>query len=411
MFDGLKKLIAPGDAYSRGQFRWRFAEQTNQKEFALKQQKIGEIERFWEAFAKHGAALIETFQSSRGKSVGDFILKHLPAIDSHIMWECAPDGASGMTLELSAEHKRNIRPLIATMLELAPKIPGWKFSQFRKPHPPELITESGFVSRFGKPFYPFSVACDITSTNGVELTFSSPYYTEDMNNQDLCEAFLITEMVIGEEELEFWANFISTKADPTIIEGGPTEIVQQFSSSYLAAKAEILSRLPERPYFELPEPETVTSYQLAKDAASGLRFTGHNGVPAFYSILFEAPRFASQRLSKFGEKFCYIQFFGDERFIETDIRTSIDDTLIAELGEAKVGTVFGGGLGVPSNVYIDLCLLDVDAAIPILRRVTQAFGVPRNAKLRFYDPDWVNEWVGMYPDTNAPNDSTRMWEP
>jgi hypothetical protein len=129
----------------------------------------------------------------------------------------------------------------------------------------------------------------------------------------------------------------------------------------------------------------------------------------FMDVFTKGLSFNSRRLSRFGERFCYLRAEGAIG-IDPSARGEIEDSLDSLLREAGIGCVFGGGSGPNATIFIDLCLENVDRAVPILRQSCETARLPHNAKLRFYDPDWVHEWVGMFGDTAAPRDATKVWQ-
>src|SRR5262249_33658205 len=154
--------------------------------------------------------------------------------------------------------------------------------------------------------------------------------------------------------------------------------------------------LPDQPAFDIPASEETILATLGENPERVPRFTAAFQLKNFLSVLFKGAHFHSQRLSKFQERFCYLQFAGDKSYLDLDKRAALEDELDNRLRTARVGTRIGAGAGAPDTVFIDLCLHDVDKAIPILREIAREQSLPQNAKLRFYDQDWVFEWVGMY---------------
>jgi len=397
-----------GSHYTRGHFRWRFADEYNRKELELKQKTIAKLEKFWSEFQKRGEELSQKYQPTRGASVVEFVQKNLLSIENGIMWECGPDKPSGMTMEFTAESTRHLRPIVLTLLEMAPTIPGWRFAEFRFPLPIDMI-ESGFQGKLRKELYPFTVHCETNPANGINITFSSPLFKGDDVGEDLGDMFLLTEMVLGEKNLDVWMDFVSTKKSSEPIGQHPLAVAREFFEDFENKKQTILKSLPDSPYHTLPPMEETTLATLAEDPQSVPRWTVAYLVPSFLAGICEASRFNSERLSKCGERFGYLQFSGDESYLDVDKRGALEDQIDKKLRDAQVGIKAGAGMGIPSTIFVDLCLHDVDAAIPVLREVCRELKLPQNAKLRFYDADWVHEWVGMYPDTAAPLDTTKLW--
>lgn len=52
--------------------------------------------------------------------------------------------------------------------------------------------------------------------------------------------------------------------------------------------------------------------------------------------------------------------------------------------------------------YIDLALLDVDAAIESIKSSLSAGAVPERGWILFYDRKWSDEWVRIYEEAPGP---------
>lgn len=99
----------------------------------------------------------------------------------------------------------------------------------------------------------------------------------------------------------------------------------------------------------------------------------------------------------------YLQSRNVGKLFAPDNLTMFAKELHEELVASGHGCVVGSGFGPKDKIYIDLCLTDVEKAIPVLRSFYQRKKMPHNSYLRFYDAVWQYEWVGMYDDTVAPN--------
>jgi hypothetical protein len=63
--------------------------------------------------------------------------------------------------------------------------------------------------------------------------------------------------------------------------------------------------------------------------------------------------------------------------------------------------VIGGGSGL-RYAYIDLALLDVKRAVPVIRQVLSDCRAPLRSWLLFHDDDLAAEWIGIYRQTPPP---------
>jgi hypothetical protein len=155
------------------------------------------------------------------------------------------------------------------------------------------------------------------------------------------------------------------------------------------------------------------AYRL--DPAERVDYPDHDDV--FYIAtcereMFEAAMsdrvFHSGRFSRTGETFAYLKFDrrGDEArgvapIDSADARGAIEDAVNATLGAHGLGCTTGGGTGVRYG-YVDVALMDVGRAIPVLRDLLRRRRVHPRSWLLFFDPELAEEWVGVYDDTPPP---------
>ena len=81
---------------------------------------------------------------------GEWMHRQLGAVDERIMWEFGPS-EGGHRLVLTPEVHRNLRPMVETMLERAPRLPGWSYAPYRPPEP--FLTQYAFDEYLGEIAY------------------------------------------------------------------------------------------------------------------------------------------------------------------------------------------------------------------------------------------------------------------
>ncbi|MDH3399292.1 MAG: hypothetical protein OEM81_15910, partial [Acidimicrobiia bacterium] len=184
--------------------------------------------------------------------------------------------------------------------------------------------------------------------------------------------------------------------------------IRQLPVEVAAARQTNVDRLPDHPLCATTddsvwsllevEPTPAEDYPAQSDIFVGKAMNteqwenGHNGVPYF-----------SERYSKAGEIFCYLKLDGSEE-LEGEIfedKGDIEDALEDALRPGGLGCFFSGGTGYRYS-YVDLALTDLQSAIPVVREVLQAGRLTKRSWLLFYDTEWANEWVGIWPDSPPP---------
>jgi hypothetical protein len=118
--------------------------------------------------------------------------------------------------------------------------------------------------------------------------------------------------------------------------------------------------------------------------------------------------FHSSRFSRRGETFAYLKLDrsadesrGVAAIDSADARGDIEEAVNAVLAEHGLGCTTGGGTGV-MYAYVDLALTDVRRASQILRELLQRRRVNWRSWLLFFDPELVDEWIGIYEETPPP---------
>lgn len=116
---------------------------------------------------------------------------------------------------------------------------------------------------------------------------------------------------------------------------------------------------------------------------------------------------ASERFSRFGEVFVYLQLAltGDLKERAAS-RIGLEDVLNRALVPGGLGCVVGSGMGARFS-YVFLALQNVEPAISVIQRRLQAHANKHTlqghqAWLRFCDTADRREWVGVWADTPAP---------
>jgi len=110
--------------------------------------------------------------------------------------------------------------------------------------------------------------------------------------------------------------------------------------------------------------------------------------------------FNSARFSQCGETFCFIKVDGSKGLTPEGFadKAEIEDSLDQALRRENLGAVVGGGTGRRYS-YVDLALVDVPRAIPVVRTALQSGKMPKRTWLQFFDSELAREWVGISADS------------
>lgn len=391
--------------------RWRFAEDRNELEARFREQTLAAIDAFWQEFAGVTGELDALFRREADWDLPGWMEQHLSAVRPELMWEFGRALAiDGHRLVITPESVRTLRPLVATMLERAPRLTGWEFYAHRVPENLEMALAT-VEARCGAAALPFS--CEVTRGDGnlVNLEFQAPGI-EDGDEDAHRQAFVLTETLLGEEILDRWIGVIGVSGRPStrlsrwLGRRSEKPALTDLAERVAALRGEILGELPDRPWYERAEGEGWSLLKLEPVQADDYPEQTDLFVARTPSVpLWRATRsdFSDARFSRRGETFCYLKLDGSEGLDEEKFadKSEIEDALDAVLVPARVGCQIGGGTGLRYS-YIELALTDVERAVELVKQRLREGNVPRRSWILFHDAELKDEWIGVYDETPPP---------
>ena len=392
--------------------RWKYLNLHDPEDGALRAEKLAAIERWWQAFVAKAKDLQSLFTGKSEWDLPAWMHEHLGAIDPSICWEYGPAiHTKGHRLVVTPESNRGLRPLVTTLLEHAPELPGWEFYPHRLPEVMEILPGT-MEARTGGDVSDVLVQVARVGEHHVGLRFLGPRTTSDGDKQAMHDAFVAAETLLGEEWLDHWIGPIEVaplSAAQSGDEDWPTPPMP-LSRLYEAVKSTIAwirDDLPERPYYEWADDASWSGFELQPE--EGDDFPERMDLIALITCNQELaaatfrPGFHSERFSRRGETFCYLKIDGSDGLEPGGFedREDMEEALLAVLKPDGLGTVCGGGTGLRYS-YIDLALTDVEKCIPLIQEALRAGKIPFRTWLLFHDAYLCDEWIGIYDDTPAP---------
>lgn len=405
--------------------RWRIVDPNNQPEQVERAKIIARIDSWWRQFEKDCNEISDSFsRGAPGKfstsgALADWMHQNLNPIDANLMWEFGPAiREKGHRLVITPESSRHLRPLVTTILDRAPKFPGWEFYPYRLPEDHEMAHLT-VRSRVGFDSRDFEVRIARGQDNRVDLSFFSPRITSPDDQAASHAAFVVTETLLGEEYLDKWVGGIEVGPARTasrlasIFGGGKKETkhlisLDRMKDTFEAVVQSIRDQLPHEPHFVWGEKAEWTLWKLEPVEADEYPdqadlFVGKSLNPTWWTAAHSGAVFCSERFSRCGETFCYVKLDGSESLDAEKFadKSEIEDALDAVLKPDCLGCQIGGGTGLRYS-YIDLALCDLNRGIEGVRKRLQAGNVPKRSWILFYDWDLEAEWVGIYDDSPPP---------
>lgn len=388
--------------------RWYTVDASSPSELKRKQDYLARIDRFWIQFRKDQAQLS---LSGTGKiDHAAWAQKYIKQVDPEIYYEFGPgDKAQETKLDFSCVGTDTLLPVVKELVARAPKIAGWTFAPYKRPTKLTAVEEMFKARGFKKATPQFRADFTANEFNIIDAVVGFSGATGDYT-KDAETVLLLSDMILGEESSDIWLGELNAKKLATQKNFDYLQSAKDFSKAFYDKKKQMLATLPKVPYYKLKEFGTYGMFEFQnKDGRFSRRQTMSTSAQKLCSALSMGVRFHSERFSNFGEKFAYLQIPNAGVYVAPKERGKIEDALDSELRKAQLGCVFAAGFGKPDISYIDLCLVDVNRATPIIKKVCAQFNLSHKSNLRFYDCDWLYEWVKMFPDTPVPDDLGRPW--
>jgi hypothetical protein len=383
---------------------WQFWRPRTAKETRQRQAILDAIDRWWQEFGTKTGDLDDFFHGRKRWDLPGWMNKHLGSIAAHLMWEFGPGPNGGHQLVITPEGERHLRPLVETILERAPQVPGWSFAAYRPPEAVDVAFQT-VLAKGGGDLSATSVRARIGKHHRIDLSFQSPLYEKPDEPEACRDAFWLTESLLGEEVLDRWVG---------IIETGPVEQgerllpLARLHDTAMSVIDSIREQLPDGPCYQWREEALWTQFGVKPQKSEDYPdqtdlIVAGSMLPEMWMSAHTGRSFWSGRFSRFGETFAYVKIEGSQRPKggEVEYRSAIEDALNEALVPAQFGCSVGGGTGLRYS-YIDLALTNVEQAPEVIRGVLQERKVPERSWLLFYDRDWEQEWLGIWDDSPPP---------
>jgi hypothetical protein len=326
-----------------------------------------------------------------------------------LRWELG-SAEHGCFLALTPEGDLLLAAFAATVVDRAPRVPGWSWSISRPPRPLAILADA-VRARTGAGIEGWRASAEHGDERGLEVTCYVP--RREIGSAGLAErAQVVVAELLGEHIADRWVHdvYVTSSLWPR------GRALAALPARVEALMAEVRALMDPEPHWKrrrapvrTGRQRLGTSFKLRAPAAPDyaqqrdLRAGSTTADRAWWVASHRGGTFASERFSRFGETFCYVKLDGTQG-MEQEIfrdRGAIEDALDGALDAQELGCALGGGTGMRYS-YIDLALVDVPRAIDVVLAVLREGRVPPRSWLHFFDVDQAAEWIGVYPDSPAP---------
>jgi hypothetical protein len=383
--------------------RFKFPDEGDAAEAQARKRALALMDAWWKVFEGSAGEIEGLFHRRNEFDLLGFMQQHLGAVDKRLMWEFGPAvQGTGHRLVITPEGERQLRPLVAALLDRAPTIRSWGFHPYRLADGCDLAS-STIKGRTGHEIEGWRACASASEEGGVDLVFWARGLSEE-EAQSL--AFVASESLLGEEVLDKFIDVVGVATRP--IEGAQDLGLEDLQGAVGALIAAQRSKLSGKPLYQETESARWSLFELKSEEAADYPHQADLVVAKtmhlpMWKRAHSNSVFASERFSRAGETFCYLKVDGSQGLEPGGFRdkADIEDALEAALAPEQLGAIIGGETGLRYS-YVDLALVDVPRSIPVIRKAMQAGKAPQRTWLQFFDSDLAGEWVGIWKDSPAP---------
>lgn len=377
--------------------RWRFPDPSEAEARAAIDRRI---DAWWQG--------VEAWVRGRSPSsqVPGTVLEPLHGLAEPLTAELRP-GRQRHTFVVSAGPHRAFEPLVERIVSRAPALPDVVVAPQREPEPIELAASTIERAHRLSP-RDWSVEVEPSRYGLLALKWHG---VDGDHAQDA--AALFAQSLLGERELADWVGAVEV-APPSLrskmlgLVRPRGEPAAGLRSKVAQVKAQVLGARADRPLLVWSSKKDPNWTLVKLEPGSGRRDRHQADLERASCAdveLFEASRcglpFSSSRFSRFGELFAYVQTDGfEERGLQTTL--ALEQAIDSALADGALGRAIGTGTGARFS-YVDVVLADVPRALERLLPALRAGNLPKRSWVRFFDDTLAAEWVGVWPDSPAPD--------
>lgn len=330
-----------------------------------------------------------------------------------------------LTLEIDAEQRRlfvlptsgqRYLPLATLVVEASGNLGDWSAATQRPGLPLErALTRVASATKLDLKAARLKIGVD----RGHALSIVVGHYLFQGNDDELGgdAAELLVARVLGDATFERWISSVDVVSAPR---PSPLKLVgqqdanlplplEELEETITTAVNRITDTLPEAPLHEYCDRADWMLFEMGELRSPDEEYplpdlqVATTMCPEMLKSFLSGIPFASERFSRCGERFAYLQIDtrGQDRSQSLEQRMALEEALDYALVPGRLGCVVGAGVG-ETYMYVFLSLHDMAPALRQLQRQLQEHRVSKRTWLRFCDPEWSLEWIGAYADSPEP---------
>ncbi len=391
--------------------RWKFIDARDQQAIDRRNAMLPRVNGFWAAFSDRAVAIERAIQQGAVEDEAAWADEQLSFIDTRLKSapELTEEGHCTMTVTPGSHLQ--LRPMVRSLVRRAPQLAGWEFHAHRRPLPVALASKT-VVAQAGHGFLTTTVLPRIGDGNRVDLLYLMRLAATD-DRAAMRVARATTDALLGEELRDRWVGEIDVTELSRDVRTQQFLGLSKLRSTVLAMAKSILQGLPVTPYFaqrrnraewEKYSVEPRPSNRDGDFAGQDDVITGLAKLPELQKATHAAgSKFFSGNFSRCKEVFTYLKIDLPDSTVEARRKRkyALEDAIDPALRAAKAGCLIGTGTGT-RYIYLDLAVVDVPAAVEVVRRTLSPLGLPDRSWLLFHDAELAAEYVNLGATLSPP---------
>ena len=226
---------------------------------------VNPIDTWWTAFEAKSDDIDALFsrRTSAEWDLAEWMQENLQQVHPQLMWEFGRAiHTKGHRLVITPESRRDLRPLVDSILKHAPNLDRWEFYGYRLAEDYDMAAQM-VKSRSGGDISNTSFRAVIGAYNRIDLVFLAEGYSEN-EQQALNDVFVAAETLLGEEVLDKWIGAIKVGAWPTKRSSDISHI-EDLKTGVEALIEKVRRGLPDQPYHSLSEEQQWTIFDQLRE--------------------------------------------------------------------------------------------------------------------------------------------------
>ena len=387
--------------------RWKFIRSSDQAAIQQREAMLQKIAAWWDAFA-HSLHDVEAhLHTADWSQLHAWTADHLHAVEPRLSFEFGTDPEEGYYLVITPESAWNLRPMVQTLLQRAPRLAGWHFYGYRPPMPHEAALAK-VKDETGHLLSMTTVQPAIGARHRIDLLYQTKLAATD-HEAAKHAAHALSRRLLGDDVYYQWIGDIEVSEPRREAGWDRFLLLQRLRPTVLSLADLITKQLPDRPYYQV-HTRDLASLPYKLDPPPAEDYAGQADLVVGTSMIAEFRRavtspcpFFSASFARHGELFGYLKIDAGELSMDDRLvrRQKWEERIHVPLRKAEAGRIIGSGTGL-RYLYYELAISDLPKTIETVRKALVHKGLPDRSWLLFYDAELSGEYIGLRSGSPPP---------